>query len=81
MVDLWTLAPGSKKIETSSETSVMLVAKHRSVRHRFTVYLDYGIDGSARDIITHNYSVFLNPGEVGTTSLRVARVGITPRFL
>lgn len=71
--NLWTLATGSKKTETSSETSVMLVARHRSGRHRFTVYVDYGIDGSASDIITHNYSVFLNPGEVWTTSLSCPR--------
>ncbi len=71
--NLWTLAPGSKKTETSSETSVMLVAKHRSGRHRFTVYVDYGINGSASDIITHNYSVFLNPGEVWTTSISCPR--------
>ena len=59
----------------------MLVAKHRSGRHRFTIYVDYGIDGSASDIITHNYSVFLNPVEVWTTSLRVVRAGVMPRFL
>lgn len=51
----------------------MLVAKHRSGRHRFTVYVDYGIEGSASDVITHNYSVFLNPGEVWTTSLSCPR--------
>ena len=83
--NLWTLAPGSKKTETSSETSVMLVAKHRSGRHRFTVYVDYGIEGSASDVITHNYSVFLNPGEVWTTSLsrphgNCATVSVSARY-
>lgn len=48
--NLWTLAPGSKKTGTSSETSVMLVAKHRSGRHRFTVYVDYIAQLSAREL-------------------------------
>ena len=62
--NLWTLAPGSKKTERSSDISVMLVAKHRSGKHRFMAYVDYGIDGFASEVIIHNYSVFLNPGEV-----------------
>ncbi len=67
--NLWTLVPGSKKTEGSSDISVMLVTKHRSGKHCFMTYMDYGIDGFASEVITHNYSVFLNPVEVWTTSL------------
>ena len=43
--NLWTLAPGSKKTETSFETSVMLVAKHR--RQIGIQGPDFGVGGSS----------------------------------